>query len=390
VVLESRKPVNFEEDLMSKRIEYSEFYKWTENTRINPQIEIPCTQFLYENGLTETIESYIANNPTELPYTLYSLPVNKASQKTKEHLDSITKSVEKRNVSVEKVWNDYRNVKDIVRTLDYNRMPSDSIAFYRPFHLEPFDEWGIYIDVVKLLNYCKSIVSALKDSLFLFNDVRDVLSFVLFEVFHHEFFHHIVECAATSIEIITANTSENVRPFYIDYLNNKYKNDSLLGAHPDDPIEEALANAYAYNSLSFLSRVQFGYKKASVDAYQRVLKKVWHLEPAGYCYAEKYINADYKVGATLLMAQIFCELNYMTPEVVGLVSQSVLLKGHSAFVEKGNIPVYLVGNTEALTEFDRLIPAPNETYTSLFMAHIDKSIDSELQKLKEASKRKTK
>lgn len=25
---------------MSKRIEYSEFYKWTENTRINPQIDI--------------------------------------------------------------------------------------------------------------------------------------------------------------------------------------------------------------------------------------------------------------------------------------------------------------------------------------------------------------
>jgi len=359
---------------------YAEFYKGVEHTYINPQREIPCIDFLRRNELSSDIKSYIADKESKVPYSIYGMPVNRAAKKTKQQIEQIQKETEKRKVSAEKIWNDYKNIKSIVPKLDYERMPADSIAFYRPFHFEPFDEWGIYIYIDELVRYCKNIVNQLGNYLFLFTDVRDVMSFVLFEIFHHEFFHHIVESAATTIEIIAANSSEKVRPYYVEYLKKKYC--TAIGKHPDDPLEEALANAYAYNSFSFLSRAKFGYKTAAIDAYQRVIRKVWKSEPAGYCYAEKYIKSGYKTGSALLLSQILCDLNYMTPETVGLIAQSVLLKGHSAFTEKANIPVYMVGNEMALREFNNLIPAPNETYTSLFMAHDDMDIDKKLQEIK--------
>ncbi len=209
---------------------------------------------------------------------------------------------------------------------------------------------------------------------------------VLFEIFHHEFFHHIVESAATTVEIITANSAESARPYYIEYLERKHYPDTILGPHPDDPLEEALANAYAYNSFSFLSRIKFGYKTAAINSYQRVIKKVWKKEPVGYCFAEKFISSGYKFGSALLLSQILFDLNYMTPDTVGLIAQNVLLKGHSAFMEKANNPVYLVGNEGALNAFYNLVPAPNETYTTLFMPQDDIEVDKKLQEIKSANK----
>jgi len=85
-----------------------------------------------------------------------------------------------------------------------------------------------------------------------------LLGYIIFEIFHHEFFHHIVESAATSLEIITASLGK-ARPLYIEYLDYMYQQVDGLGKHEHDPLEEALANSYAYNSFSFMSRVGVGY-----------------------------------------------------------------------------------------------------------------------------------
>lgn len=365
---------------------YSNYYAWIEETNINPQHEIPCLDFLRQNGLSDNIKSFISERKVSLPYSTYGIPVNRASRVKKAQLEKIKKETGKRNTSANEIWNDYINIKRIVLELDYERMPEDSIAFYRPFHIEPFDEWGIYIYIDELMSYCKNIVNQLGNYLVVFSELRDIMSFVLFEIFHHEFFHHIVESAATTIEIITANSKDECIPYYMNYISKKNYTDTI-GKHPDDPLEEALANAYAYNSLSFLSRVKFGYKTVAINAYQKVIKKAWRGEPAGYCYAEKYINSGYKNGSTLLLSQILYDLNYMTPETIGLIAQSVLLKGHSAFMEKANIPVYLVGREAELLAFNSLIPAPNETYTKLFMAHDNIDIDKKLQEIKQRARK---
>lgn len=372
--------------------EYSQFYKRIEHTFIDPQKEVPCLEFLKENHLSGDITSYVAEKDIEVPFSIYGIPVKRSARTPKEQLKIIRKETISRTISAEVIWNEHSNIKDIIKKLDFDRMPADSIAFYRPFHFEPFEEWGIYIYIDKLVDYCKAILMSLAGNLALFSDLRDIMSCVLFEIFHHEFFHHIVESAATTIEIVTANYAQEGRPYYRDYLRNKYRDvdNGKIGVHPDDPLEEALANAYAYNSFSFYSRVKFGYKVAAIEAYKKILKRVWRKEPRGYCYAERYIDGCYKNGSSLLLSQILCDLNNMTPETVGLISQRVLLKGNSAFMEKANIPVYMVGSGKQLEEFHKLIPAPNETYTGLFMAHDNADVDKRLQEIKQQNTRKGK
>jgi hypothetical protein len=42
----------------------------------------------------------------------------------------------------ESIWSEIRNPEAAIRTLDVTRIPADAVAFYRPFHFEPFDQWG--------------------------------------------------------------------------------------------------------------------------------------------------------------------------------------------------------------------------------------------------------
>lgn len=78
------------------------------------------------------------------------------------------------------------------------------------------------------------------------------LHLVLFEMFHHEFFHHLVESAASTIEILASALGAPI-PSYLDYREKTWA--GAFGWRPHQPLEEPLANAYAYNSLGFISRV---------------------------------------------------------------------------------------------------------------------------------------
>ncbi len=61
--------------------------------------------------------------------------------------------------------------------------------------------------------------------------------------------------------------------------------------------------------------------------------------------------------------------------------------GHSAFVHKAHIPTYLVGTKESLRVFFNLVPAPNETYTSLFWLLDADPIDNFLREQKKLEKK---
>jgi hypothetical protein len=51
-------------------------------------------------------------------------------------------------------------------------------------------------------------------------------------------------------------------------------------------------------------------------------------------------------------------------------------------LQKPDIPTYLVGDSRALARFGELIPAPNETYTSLFWLGDTSSVDEYLKERK--------
>jgi len=268
----------------------------------------------------------------------------------------------------EQVWSEYQDPSGALAALDLNRPPVDAIAFYHPFHLEPAEEWGIYIRVDGLLGYVRDLAGLLKGRVFAFSP-DSLLAFALSEVFHHEFFHHLEECAATTIEMLSSAQGE-VRRVYWDYRNHHYERE--LGPHPHKPLAEALANAYAYNSFSFYQRARLSFRVVQVRMYQAIMRQCWRSEPPGYCHANHYTGAKYVSGAAQLLAMML-RRRTMAPEALSLLAKCVFLHGHSAFAHKARVPTYFVGSRAALETFAELVPAPVETCTNLFALQLEET-----------------
>ncbi len=290
------------------------------------------------------------------------------------------------------VFQEFLNPGIAMLNLDITRLPADAMAFYRPFHFEPFEEWGIYLYVEELMKYCTGLYGLVSMQVQSFTPDA-LLSYVLFEVFHHEFFHHIVECAATTLEIIASSIGP-ATPLYMNYKEHSYETNILIGRHKHNPLEEALANAYPYNSLSFLSHMQGGYEKTLVKLYKKLLESYWRTESDGYCNAGSYTGKNYAEGAGQLLAMLLSSGTIDASSSM-LIGKEVIMNGNSAYFSKPEIPTYLVGNEEMLHDFAKRIPLPHETYTKLFLPgdsriiddHIKKQMKDrkELQKSKESS-----
>ena len=153
------------------------------------------------------------------------------------------------------------------------------------------------------------------------------------------------------------------------------------GLHPAD-FRAVQPGDYAYNSFSFLSRTQIGYKLVWVKLYQQVLEKCWPLEPPGYKSAASYIKGGYVDGGAQLLAMLGSSAELDLASLL-LLAKTVLPNGNSAFLQKPDVPTYLVGDQAALTEFRDLVPTPNETYTSLFWLGDTSHVDNYLQKRKQ-------
>ena len=290
-------------------------------------------------------------------------------------IQRIRREWEERNepeIDAKRVWKEHKNFQHLMTVLDKARINPDCMAFYRPFHLEPTHEWGIYLNADELLKYGRSLDDALQGESVVFS--RDVLlSLVLFEVFHHEFFHHIVESAATTLEVLSAAYADP-KPIYTIYLWCSDSSPDAATRHPHHPLEEALANAYAYNSLSFISRVKVAFKPIAVHLYQRALCRSWRQDPPGYRDAENYLDEQNVSGAAQLLSML-TDCGSLDPSSAMLISRRVLLNGNSAFFAKPDIPAYIYGTDSAIEELGKLIPAPTETYTNLFWPRDTAGID---------------
>lgn len=280
------------------------------------------------------------------------------------------------------LWGAASNADDAVRALSWQKLPADAMAFYRPFHYPPFDQWGIYLLVGPLLRYHHRLMSTSHASgLF---SVETLMHLVLFEVFNHEFFHHLVESTATTLEVILASQGEP-QPLYLRHRQAQRENQF---GHPHAPLEEALANAYAYNALGFISRVKLGFKTVSVKAYQRAVIKHWKVEPPGYRDAAHYAGSGYVDGAAVLLGELLLQPGLMNKVPLASIAKSVMPSGFSAFVAKPDIPTWLVGSPHELKVFEALVPAPNEAYTQLFWPYNTSAFDRFLQAKMEEEKAK--
>ena len=272
----------------------------------------------------------------------------------------------------DRLWRELRNPEGAVRSLDITRVPADAIAFYRPFHLEPVDQWGIYIVVPRLLGYLDSLRRSLGTLAVFPPPVLGTL--VLFDVFNHEFFHHLVECTATTVEILWSARSASPVPVYLPYRLETWQ--QALGELQHDPLEEALANAYSYNSFSFITRVRGEFLHGAASLYQRALEMSWAHEPPGYREAGSYVKGRQLEGALILVERMVAVRGKPPTLPLAMLVDAVFPKGHAAFWQKPEIPTYLVGSNAELEAFQQLVPAPNESYANLFVADPLEKLDA--------------
>ncbi len=287
----------------------------------------------------------------------------------KERYKSVTPAVDEGQV-----WEALRNPKGAMRELQWDKLPADAMAFYRPFHFQPHDQWGIYLMIAPLLQYHRQLLrQSLPLQLF---TAGSLMHLVLFEVFNHEFFHHLVESTATTLEVLLATQGEP-QPVYLSHRRAQ-RADAFK--HPHAPLEEALANAYAYNALGFISRVKAGYKTVSIKIYQQAVAQYWPSEPAGYRSARHYIGDGYIHGGAMLLAQLLQQPDAMHHVPLAVVAKHVMPSGFMSLVAKPDIPTWLVGSDEELTLFKALVPAPNEAYTQLFWPYNTEALDKSIER----------
>ena len=324
------------------------------------------------------------NKQYQLADLTLALPTHRIERLTQDKIKQLKADFQQQGlgyVQQEAVWQATQSVKNTVRTLEWKKLPADAMAFYRPFHYPPFDQWGIYLLIEPLLKYHQQLQRQTQ-ALNLFS-AETLMHLVVFEIFNHEFFHHLTESTASSLEIIMAATGKP-QPVYLNYRKRLYETGF---DYPHAPLEEALANAYAYNALGFISRVKTGYKTAVVRAYQQAVKNHWQCEPAGYCDAEHYIGSDYVAGGAHLLAQLMDAPKEIVHQVpLARLAKSVMPSGFTAFIGKPDIPTYLVGSADAIKAFNTLVPAVNEAYTQLFWPYDTSGIDAYVQQKKKEEK----
>ena len=117
---------------------------------------------------------------------------------------------------------------------------TDALAWYRPFHMEPFEKWGITI----LDQGIWYIARYLADEMFNVHptedETSDCVDIATDFLYYHELFHFKVELATTMAELNSNN------PFYKRYWFNGFNSESET-IRGKSPLEEALANSFARN-----------------------------------------------------------------------------------------------------------------------------------------------
>lgn len=308
-------------------------------------------------------------------------PIKPLGLKERSELKKRLAGAPPRGVANESVWAAHKQAHAGVRTLEWNRQPADAMAFYCPFHHPPLDHWGIYLLIEPLLKNMARLESAVADLRLYSPEVLAHL--VLFEVFQHQYFHHVAESAATYLEILYTPTREK-RPVFLDY-RARSRSDGY--GHPHAPLEEALANAHAHQELGQLMRDKPGYKNAVVHAYRLGLERSWPREPAGYRDAAAYLGAGFVDGGATLLAQMLGAPAIVDEAPFACVAKHLMPNGLTALVAKSDIPTYLVGSAEQIAAFRALIPAPKEACISLFWPYDTSAIDSYLTKMAAAERR---
>jgi hypothetical protein len=279
------------------------------------------------------------------------------------------------------IWYEFQNARTVVSKLGGDCVPAEATACYLPFHIWG-EKWGIYISLPRLLYYVEQAAKSYRAQSCVLGDPQILMQCMLFEVFHHEYFHHIVESSAATLEILVAAFGRP-QPLYFSYRQHAYE--SSLGMHAHKPLEEALANAYAYDALAPIAHSKLGSRSVEATLYRELLREAWPYGGAGYREAGQYVSTDgdraaFVSGTAQLAAMLLNSASVSVP-ALALLAKRVMPNSRTAFCSKSEIPVYLIGPDAAPDFVLAMIPAPRETCMSLFSPRHTRELDDGLRRI---------
>lgn len=314
------------------------------------------------------------------------IPITRLSEANSENAIKVANKLTFKESEFETIFKDLKNYSSI-ENLGIVRKPADYIAAYYPFHSFDINTWGIVIDVQAFLEYIDNLAikysnKSIPKSL--------VARLAMFEIFHHEYFHHIVECMCTVFEILH-DSNNSLNKIYLLYNAFADEQQEIVKLLPDEiPLEEALANAYAYNSFTFISKMKKGYKTMLVKYYQKSLEYYWKTEPSGYRAAGKFIEGNYLYGAEKLIKLILPALTRKNNPPFEILAKEIFPNGNSTFFSKQNIPLFLQGFPNENKKFITMFGDVRFFCTNIFSKYDDMAIENKFYDYISIEKRQNK
>ena len=143
----------------------------------------------------------------------------------------------------------------------------EALAWYRPFHISPNNEWGITITDRGIWYLAKNVMSQKYDRPYTLEQIHDCFELAYDFLYYHELFHFKVEYAATILELNSPHEPVKVYPpFWEEGFHRP-------GPNNCSPLEEAMANEYAR------WKVCQGQPKKLKDAIENFMRTQ---QPSGY------------------------------------------------------------------------------------------------------------
>ena len=143
----------------------------------------------------------------------------------------------------------------------------EALAWYRPFHISPNNEWGITITDRGIWYLAKNVMSHKYDHPYTLEQIHDCFELAYEFLYYHELFHFKVEYAATILEL---NSPHKPAKVYAPFWEDGYRRP---GPNNCSPLEEAMANEYAR------WKVCQGQPKELKDAIENFMRTQ---QPSGY------------------------------------------------------------------------------------------------------------
>ena len=204
---------------------------------------------------------------------------------------------------------------------------TDALAWYRPFHMDPQERWGITILDRGIWFLARKLARDIygEEGSYTADQILNCRNIAKDFLYHHEMFHFKVELAATVME----KNQPFILPIYACYwkpqtdrewFGSEVKSNEGVKA----PLEEALANSYALHKVC--SEISGNERRNKV---KKAIRQFMKMQPEGYRHAEKfpYKGKKWEKGMNELLDKLLNQEDSLEWDPRRLLASHVLFDG---------------------------------------------------------------